>query len=48
MKRTQSRLHRIGTYDVRIISLSCFDDKRYVLDNGVNSLPYLHKDIKVS
>ena len=37
MKRIQSKLHRIRTYDVCNISLSCFDDKRYVLDNSVNS-----------
>ena len=46
MKRIQSRLHRIGTYNVCKISLSCFDDKRYVLDDGVNSLACFHKDIK--
>ena len=46
MKRIQSRLHRIGTYDVCKISLSCFNDKRYILNDGVNSLAYLHKDIK--
>ena len=46
MKRIQSKLHRIGTYDVCKISLSCFDDKRYVLGNGVNTLAYFHKDIK--
>ena len=46
MKKIQSRLHRIGTYDVCKISLSCFNDERYVLDNGVNSLAYFHKDIK--
>ena len=34
-KRIQSKLHRIGTYDVCKISLSCFDDKRYVLDDCV-------------
>ena len=45
MKRIQIRLHRIGTY-VSKISLSCFDDKRYLLDNGVNSLAYFRKDIK--
>ena len=28
MKRIQSKLHRIGSYDVCEISLSCFDDKR--------------------
>ena len=46
MKRTQSKLDRIGTYDVCKISLPCFDDKRYVLNDGVNSLAYFHKDIK--
>ena len=37
MKRIQSKLHRIGTYDVCKISLSCFGNKRYVLDDGVNT-----------
>ena len=50
MKRIQSELHRIGTYDVCKISLfffCCFfDDKRYILDDGVNSLAYFHKDTK--
>ena len=46
MKRTQSKLHRIETYNVCKISLSCFDDKRYILDDGVNTLGYFHKDIK--
>ena len=45
MKRIQGKLHRIGTYDVCKISLSCFDDKKYLLD-GVNTLAYFHKDIK--
>ena len=46
MKRIQSKLHRIGTCHVCKISLSCFDDKKYVLDDGVNTLAYFHKDIK--
>ena len=46
MKRIQSELHEIGTYDVFKISLSCFDDKRYVLDDVINTLAYFHKDIK--
>ena len=29
MKRIQSKKHKLGTYDVCKISLSCFDDKRY-------------------
>ena len=46
MKRIQSKLHKIGTYNVCKISLSCFDYKRYVLDGGVHTLVYFHKDIK--
>ena len=46
MKRIQKKLHRIGTYDVCKISLSCFDDKRFILDDSINRLPYFHKDIK--
>ena len=46
MKRIQSKLHKIGTYDVCKISLSCFYDKRYVLDDVVNSLAYFHEYIK--
>ena len=45
-KRIQSKLHRIGAYDVCNILLSCFDDKGYILDYGINSLAYFHKDMK--
>ena len=44
MKRIQSKLHKIGTYDVFKISLSCFDDKRYILDDGINNLASFHQD----
>ena len=44
MKRIQSKKHKIGTYEIDKISLSCFDDKRFVLDNGVHTLAYFHKD----
>ena len=46
MKIIQSKLHRIGIYAVCKISLSCFDDKRYILDGGINGLAYFHKDVK--
>ena len=45
-KRIQAKKHKIGTYEIDKISLSCFDDKRYVLDDGVNTLAYFHKDCK--
>ena len=43
MKITKSKLHRIGTYNVCEISFSCFDYKRYILDDGINNLAYFHK-----
>ena len=44
MKRIQSKKHKLGTYEIDKISLSCFDDKRYVLDHGVYTLSYFHKN----
>ena len=44
VKRIQAKKHKIGTYEIDKISLSCFDNKRYVLDDGVNTLAYFHKD----
>ena len=44
MKRIQAKKHKIGTYEIDKISLSCFDDKRQVLDDGVHTLAYFHKD----
>ena len=46
MKRNQSKKHKIGTYEINKISLSCFDDKRFVLDDGIHTLAYLHEDLK--
>ena len=45
MKRIQSKLHEIGTYDLyNKISLSCSGDERYVLDDGIHTLAYFHKN----
>ena len=44
MKRIQAKKHKIGTYEIDKISLSCFDDKRFVLDNGINTVAYFHKE----
>ena len=46
MKRSQSKLHRIGSYDVCKIYSSFFDDKRCMLRDDINSLAYFHKDVK--
>ena len=44
MERIQAKVHKIGTHEIDKISLSCFDDKRHVLDNGIHTLAYFHKD----
>ena len=44
MKRIQAKKHKMGTSEIDKISLSCFDDKRQVLDDGVHTLAYFHKD----
>ena len=44
MRRIQSKKHKLGTYEIAKISLSCFDDKRYVLDDLVYTLSHFHKE----
>ena len=44
MKRIQSKEHKLGTYKINVTSLSCFDDKRYVQNDSINTLAYFHKD----
>ena len=43
MKRIQSKKHKLGAYEIDKISLSCFDDKKYVLDDRIYTLSYFHK-----
>ena len=45
MKGIKSFGHRMYTYKSNKTSLSAFDDKRYVLDDGIHTLAYGHKDI---
>ena len=45
MRGIKSKNHNLGTYETNKRSLSCFDDKRYILKNGINTLAYGHKDI---
>ena len=44
MKRIQSKKHKLGTYKIDKISLSCLDDKRCVLDDEIHTLAYFHID----
>ena len=46
MKRIQGKKHKTGTYEINKTSLSCFDDKKFVLDDGIHTLAYFHKDFK--
>ena len=45
MKTIRSENHQLGSYEINKESLSCFDDKRYIHDNGVSSYAYGHKNI---
>ena len=47
MRRIQSKKQKIGTYEIDKILLSSFDDKRFVLDDGIHTLAYFHKDLKI-
>ena len=44
--RIQGKKRKMGTYETNKISLSCFDDKRFVLNDGIDTLAYFHKDLK--
>ena len=45
MRGIKSKNHNLGTCKTNKISLSCFDDKIYILRNGVKTFAYGHKDI---
>ena len=38
MNRIQSKNHRVKTYKINKISLSCFGDKIHILNNGYDRL----------
>ena len=42
MKTIRSQKHQLGSYEINKVSLSCFDDKRYIHDNGISSYAYGH------
>ena len=45
MNRIRNKLHKTETSEVCKVPLPCFNDKRYILDDDINSFSYLHKDI---
>ena len=42
MNTIRSDHHQISSYQINKTSLSCYDDKRYILDDGITSLAYGH------
>ena len=46
MKRMQSKLHTIETWDICKIFLSFLADKLYIRINEIKSLAYCHGEIK--
>ena len=45
MKTIRSQKHQLGSYEINKVSLSCFDDKRYILEDGIKSYAYGHYNI---
>ena len=46
MNTIRSDKHQISSYEINKVSLSCFDDKRYIIDDGIQSYAYGHYKIK--
>ena len=46
MKTIRSQKHLLGSYEINKVSLSCFDDKRYIHDNGISSYACGHYKIE--
>jgi hypothetical protein len=42
MKTIRSDHHEIRSYSLNKIGLSCYDDKRYIQDDGRDTLAYGH------
>ena len=45
MKVLRSQKHRMYTMEMNKVSLSAYDDKRYILNDGINSYAYGHYKI---
>ena len=46
IKTIRGQRHQLGSYEINKVSLSCFDDKRYIHDNGMSTYAYGHYKIK--
>ena len=45
MKKITPKNHKMYTQENNKISLSSCDDKRYIIEDGITTLAYGHKDI---
>ena len=45
IKTIRSNNHQLGSFELNKISLSCFDDKRFIHQNGITSYAYGHYKI---
>ena len=46
IRRNQSTKYQMGTQEIKKILLSVFDDKRFVLNDGIHMLLYFYKHLK--
>ena len=49
--RIGSTKHQIQTIQINKVSLSCFDDKRFLLEDGISTLPhghYMNRDVHIT
>ena len=42
----RSKKHNLGLYKINKVSLSCYDDKRHILEDGITSYAHGHYKIK--
>ena len=42
MRRIQGKKHKMQTYEINRVSLSVFDDERFVLDDSILMLAFFH------
>ena len=45
MRRIQSKSHKVNTVRNTKMIFTSFDDKKYICDNGIDCLPFGHKDL---
>ena len=46
MRRIQGKKHKMGACKINKLSLYVFDDKRFIINDGIHTLSYFHKDLK--